>query len=120
MRELENVIQFALVSCEETRIRLGDLPPLYRGELAQPERRPTPLAMPAFPLARSNDDFGADDILSMDEIEKVAIEQALKATAGNVSLAARQLGLGRTTLYRKMMAYGMHVSEKDKQMLKPS
>ncbi len=120
VRELENVIQFALVSCEDARIRVSDLPPLYRGEQPQAGSPPAPVGSPVLPAVHSDDDFGADDILSMDEIEKVAIEQALKATSGNVSMAARQLGLGRTTLYRKMVAYGMHVTEKEKSSFKPS
>lgn len=41
------------------------------------------------------------------ELEKQAIARALRATRGNVSKAARDLGLGRTTLYRKMTAYGL-------------
>ena len=47
----------------------------------------------------------------MIEIEKQAIREALRDTKGNVSLAARRLGVGRTTLYRKMSAYG--ISETD-------
>jgi DNA-binding NtrC family response regulator len=45
--------------------------------------------------------------MSIRELEKQAICDALTVTSGNVSKAARVLGLGRTTLYRKMSSYGI-------------
>lgn len=45
--------------------------------------------------------------LNIEEVEKNAIIQSLKLHKGNVSLAAKELGLGRTTLYRKMTKYGL-------------
>lgn len=45
--------------------------------------------------------------LNIEEIEKQAIIQSLKINKGNMSLAAKELGLGRTTLYRKMAKYGL-------------
>lgn len=45
---------------------------------------------------------------NLDEIEKNTIEQALRKFHGNVSKAAKELGLGRTTIYRKMEKYGIH------------
>jgi two-component system, NtrC family, response regulator HydG len=45
--------------------------------------------------------------LNIENIEKQAIIQSLKQNRGNVSLAANELGLGRTTLYRKMKKYGL-------------
>ncbi len=50
--------------------------------------------------------------LSMRELEKQAICDALVVTSGNVSKAARVLGLGRTTLYRKMSSYGIDESRR--------
>lgn len=47
-------------------------------------------------------------MVSMKEMERKAIQDALSASNGNVSKAARTLGLGRTTLYRKMSAFGLH------------
>jgi len=35
-------------------------------------------------------------------LERRAIEQALRASQGNVSRAARRLGIHRSTLYRKL------------------
>ncbi|HPE18792.1 MAG TPA: sigma-54 dependent transcriptional regulator [Tenuifilaceae bacterium] len=45
--------------------------------------------------------------LNIEDVEKKAIIQSLKLHKGNVSLAAKELGLGRTTLYRKMTKYGL-------------
>ncbi len=41
---------------------------------------------------------------SLQALSHAAIQQALEATRGNVSLAARQLGISRQTLYRKLNA----------------
>jgi len=44
--------------------------------------------------------------LNLEEVEKLTIERALKKHSFNVSAAAKELGLGRTTMYRKMTKYG--------------
>jgi DNA-binding NtrC family response regulator len=46
------------------------------------------------------------NILNLEEVEKQTIENALKKHSFNVSAAAKELGLGRTTMYRKMTKYG--------------
>ena len=43
----------------------------------------------------------------MEEAERLAIEEALAACGHNQSKAAQRLGVGRTTLYRKMKKYGI-------------
>ena len=43
--------------------------------------------------------------MTMDEIEREAIVQVLHMTAGDKAKAARLLGIGRKTLYRKLEAY---------------
>lgn len=61
------------------------------------------------------DDFLLDDkkvlvpssTLNLDEMEKAAIEKAIKKNHGNISKAAKELGLGRTTIYRKLDKYGI-------------
>ena len=44
---------------------------------------------------------------TMDDMEKLLIEQTLKATGGNRKEAARRLGIGERTLYRKINKYGL-------------
>ena len=46
-------------------------------------------------------------IIPLDEIEKRAIIKALQYTKGDRTLASNALGIGRTTLYRKLKKYGM-------------
>lgn len=48
-----------------------------------------------------------DSSLHIDEVEKQTIVKALKINNGNISNAALELGMGRTTLYRKMTKYGI-------------
>jgi transcriptional regulator of acetoin/glycerol metabolism len=40
-------------------------------------------------------------------VEKEAIQHALAETGGNVTRAARSLGISRATLQKKMKAYGL-------------
>jgi len=44
---------------------------------------------------------------NLDEVEKTVIRKVLKKHAGNVSHAAKELGLTRTSLYRRMEKYGL-------------
>ena len=56
----------------------------------------------------SVDSEGSDTTLRpIDQIEKNAILQALQQTEGNVREAARVLGLGQATVYRKIKRYGI-------------
>jgi DNA-binding NtrC family response regulator len=48
-----------------------------------------------------------DSVLNLDELEKRAIQRALGQFQGNLTKAAQALGLGRTTLYRKMARHGL-------------
>lgn len=47
------------------------------------------------------------DNLNIEEVEKITIENALDKNNGNLTQAAKELGLGRSTLYRKMEKYGI-------------
>jgi Nif-specific regulatory protein len=83
VRQLRNVIDSAVVMCE--------------GSIILP------------------DDLGLRDAISGDQLESLRIDfwerkliqQALKRTDGSVPEAARLLGLGRATLYRKIEEYGI-------------
>ena len=45
--------------------------------------------------------------MKMSEVERAAIEAALKETSGNRRRAAERLGIGERTLYRKIKEYGL-------------
>jgi len=51
--------------------------------------------------------------MSLDELEQAAIQKALKRHGGNLSDVARQLGIGRSTLYRKLEQYGLREKKTD-------
>jgi two-component system response regulator HydG len=88
VRELENAIERAVVLGTGERLRAPDLPPQVhrRGDDHHP-------LVPAH--------------LTLEEMEKLAIVQALRLTAGNKSEAAERLGIHRTSLYDKMRRYGI-------------
>lgn len=43
---------------------------------------------------------------NLEELEKITIEKVIKKNEGNMSKVAQELGIGRTTLYRKLEKYG--------------
>ena len=51
--------------------------------------------------------LAADDSLALEDMEKTRILHALERANGNRKLAAELLGIGRTTLYNKIKAYGI-------------
>jgi len=53
----------------------------------------------------------AGQVVSMQQLEKAAILQAIESCRGNLSLASKYLGLGRATLYRKLKAYSIEPKE---------
>ena len=88
MRELENVIERAVILCE------GDL--IDREDLAVP----APVAAPAAPTTG-----GA--ALSLEELERDHILRVLREAGGNQSRASQVLGIDRKTLYLKLRKYGL-------------
>jgi DNA-binding NtrC family response regulator len=111
VRELENVIQRAVVVSRGKPIHVDALPPklvLASMGLAEPdETAPT-----AERGAGATPSPAADgEILPIAELERRAIEHALRKLDGNVSLAAKRLGLGRATLYRKLAQLGLLKAE---------
>jgi DNA-binding NtrC family response regulator len=48
-----------------------------------------------------------DTVASVEEMEQQLIERALSASDGNRKEAAKQLGIGERTLYRKLKKYGL-------------
>jgi transcriptional regulator with PAS, ATPase and Fis domain len=55
--------------------------------------------------AAGGDDAG--DALNLDKVEQLTIEKALRKHSGNISHAAKELGITRTSLYRRMEKYGL-------------
>ncbi len=114
VRELENAIQRAVVSCNGVTIEPQDLPPSVRGD-GQPIRSiavPQPQVTHTIAAPEPEHHFGAanrdaESVQPLATLERQAIELALQRARGNRSLVAQQLGIGRTTLYRKLKEYGL-------------
>lgn len=60
-----------------------------------------------FQLSPSSAPVDHENTLNLTSIEREVIQQAIKKSNGNLTLAAEELGIGRTTLYRKMEEYGL-------------
>jgi DNA-binding NtrC family response regulator len=86
VRELENAIERA--------IALGSGPILHAGDLPTNLQYGTGERLPQ-----------KDELLPLDELERRAILRALREAGGDKLAAARMLGIGKTTLYRKLKQY---------------
>lgn len=91
VRELRSTIDSMLVLTEHETLDVDDLPENVRGT--------TDIV-----LAANLNTAG----LSMSDMEKLHIMNTLKITAGNREKAAKILGIGARTLYRKLKEYGLH------------
>ncbi|MGC8792978.1 MAG: sigma-54 interaction domain-containing protein [Bryobacteraceae bacterium] len=99
VRELENCIERLVALNSGPVLHLADLPTglmnHWRGRNAQAA---------AAAAAAGTETSG---VLPLEEVEKRAILDALAFTRGDHLKAARLLGIGRTTLYRKLRHYGL-------------
>jgi DNA-binding NtrC family response regulator len=97
VRELENVIHRTLLVSAGLELTLDDLP----ANFAAHEGRTTAAAAVPSDETPSN----------LEELERQAIVRAMENNKGNLSDVARQLGIGRSTLYRKLEQYGLRKKE---------
>jgi two-component system, repressor protein LuxO len=98
VRELQNVMRRAAV------LNPGPDLPLSALALGPTTARDAAPATPASPGAEAVDTPALARMLaglSLDEIERIAIEAAISAAGGSLPAAARALGLSPSTLYRK-------------------
>ncbi len=87
VRELENCIQRALALGSPPHIQVNDLPTSVLNYQAMGP--------------------GSEEIATLRELERRAILQALEVTGGDRLRAAKLLGIGKTTIYRKLKQYGI-------------
>jgi two-component system response regulator HydG len=95
VRELENCLERTCTTCSLPTIHTADLPTALQDFQA---------ALVAAPVVGES-----EAIQPLAELEKQAILHAIKMLAGDKLEAARQLGIGKTTLYRKLKEYGAAV-----------
>jgi DNA-binding NtrC family response regulator len=93
IRQLKNSVRTMVVMCDRDKLDIRDIPPdiLQRRQLpGQSHQAPANLAG-----------------VSLTDLEKKAILDTLARTAGNREQAAKILGIGERTLYRKIREYGL-------------
>ncbi len=101
VRELRNIAEYSANICQGTMVELKDLPqylfrplePTVVDTVSPPPSSPPPVEH-VVPLRRENSDWT--------NIEKEMILNAMRESGGNRTKAARLLGWGRTTLWRKL------------------
>ena len=91
VRQLRNTIRTMVVMCDRDRLDVQDIPP----DIAQ---RPQLIAGSQQPALGD---------VSLNELEKQAIEETLAKTKGNREKASKILGIGERTLYRKIKEYNL-------------
>jgi DNA-binding NtrC family response regulator len=96
VRELENVVHRSVLAAHSDQIELGDLPPDLRSGSADGAPRLVATNRP------DNDTESADTVVPLRELEEREIKKALRVTRGSVGRAAKLLGIGRATLYRRI------------------
>jgi DNA-binding NtrC family response regulator len=102
IRQLKNTIFRAVVLCEKDMLDIGNLPQFKEDAISSPS---TIAANPTMTLMQNADGH----FKNLAEIEKHVIESALKRYNGHMSEVARRLGIGRSTLYRKLESYGVEI-----------
>ena len=127
VRELQNILQSAAVLAVGDEIRLQDLAPRLReyallasqlhassetggdlGDLDDPAVNGSRPVQGARPLRERPTPKSLEELpLGLEELERWAVKRALRGTDGRVTEAAKALGIGRTTLYRKLEKYGL-------------
>jgi DNA-binding NtrC family response regulator len=84
VRELAHVVERAVLMAAEDQIRTVDL------ALAEPEEQRATL-----------------EELTLEEVEKILMQKALRRHEGNVSRAAEALGISRSAFYRRLQKHGL-------------
>ena len=121
VRQLENAIFRAVVLCEGEYLQLFDFPQIS-GMIQDISNLPAPPCSPAIisnpllhaaateaesPVAIMED----GEVRSLNAVEKDLIAYAIDFYAGHMSEISRRLGIGRSTLYRKVRDYGLDQAE---------
>jgi len=96
VRELENTVERAMNICSGEIIQLSDIANFYEMNIANKNNKIEEIK-----------DSSNIRIISLEEVEKEAIKNALIVTKGNISQAASALKITRNTLYNKMKKYGL-------------
>lgn len=121
VRELENCIQNMVAIHTGPLLTVHDLPSAIQNHLLAKRSQsfaiavggfaPTPMSVVPIPerrepmMAHTPFGGGSNLVMPLVELERRAIQHALEYTKGDRGVAATLLGIGRTTLYRKLKEY---------------
>ena len=94
VRELRNVIESLVLTCGETEVAVEDLPEEVLGTVLRE-------------VSGASTEPSLVEGASLDDMEHRAVKRALEASRGNLTQAARVLGISRSTLYRKIQRHGL-------------
>ena len=126
VRQLENAVFRAVVLCDGDELRPQDFPQIS-GQMAdapvlsalpQLQRTPEPPPVPAndtaapaaLPVAIKDQD---GELRSLQDIERDLLQYAIDFYEGHMSEVSRRLGIGRSTLYRKVREYNLEVRDRE-------
>ena len=99
VRELENSVERACALSSGPVLHLGDLPTQLQQQGLQAHR--------ALVMEGGGDDASPSGVQTLADLERDAILNAIRKLNGDKLQAAKLLGIGKTTLYRKLKEYGI-------------
>ena len=103
VRELQNCLNRMTAVNSGPLLHTADLPSAVLNSMEASRN-----AMPVRAAAATGGSLpGNADVIPLDQVERSAILSALAKTKGDRAAAAHFLGIGRTTLYRKLRCYGI-------------
>ena len=107
VRQLENLVRNVAVLHDGPLVTTEMLPLPGTGPLAAATQASQPPMAPAPPVMPANDALpeSPQDIEPLSNIERRYVEHAIALCGGNLQLAARRLGIGTSTIYRKREAW---------------
>ncbi len=103
VRELENSVERACALSSGPVLHLGDLPTQLQQQGLDARRT----AATAGEHDSEKEGGGAPALKTLADLEREAILSAIRALNGDKLQAAKLLGIGKTTLYRKLKEYGI-------------
>ena len=117
VRQLENAVFRAVVLCEGDLLQPHDFPQIsgIMPEIASlPEVPASPMPANDTLPTPTETGFGSPvpvledgEVRSLSDVERDLIAYAIEHYAGHMSEVSRRLGIGRSTLYRKVREYGL-------------
>ena len=106
VRELENMVEYAVIMADGHEIRLSDLPDVLQ-RVPQRPALPPPSGDAILVGEAEATGAGTREIATIAEMEQRHIAAVLAHCDGNQTVAAERLGISRSTLWRKMKEYGL-------------